>query len=459
VPARSYTLAEVSPAPERVRRDAAAAVLVSILLLIVGVALIGAAGPADASTRAAQDAPDGGAGVRGVLRVGNTPVEGVLVDVSIDGESVGEATTDAAGEWAVPVPGPGTYQVTIDTDTLPEGTELRDPDRTSVDARVREGQDRAVLIPLAGEGGTGSARPGSTGPTLAERIAQASFNGVRFGLIIAMAAIGLSLIFGTTGLVNFAHSEFVTFGAVATWYLNTRGPELHLVAAAAIAVLVTALVGGALDRGVWRPLRSRQVGLFQMLVITIGISLAARHLILLFFGGRSRPFLQYTIQETLSFGPFTVTPRDLVVMVLSIVALVVVATMLQRTRIGKAMRAVADNDDLAESSGIDVQRVILFVWIVGAGLAAVGGVFLGSTETVSWLMGFRLLLLMFAGVILGGLGTAYGAMIGGLVVGLVTEVSTVWFSSELKNAWGLLVLIIVLLVRPQGILGTRERIG
>lgn len=431
--------------------------LVSLLLLTVGAALLGAAGPAHGAGRGAQDAPAEGAGVRGVLRVGNTPVEGVLIEVALEGESIGEATTDAAGEWAVPVPGPGTYQVTLDTETLPEGVELRDPERTVVDARVREGQNRAVLIALTGEGDGGGS--GSTGPTLAERVAQAAFNGVRFGLIIAMAAIGLSLIFGTTGLVNFAHSEFVTFGAVAAWYLNTSGPELHLVTAAAGAVLLTAVIGGALDRGVWRPLRSRRVGLFQMLVITIGISLAARHLILLFFGGRSRPYRHYTIQENLSFGPITVTPRDLTVMALSVVVLVLVATMLQRTRIGKAMRAVADNGDLAESSGIDVQRVILFVWVVGAGLAAIGGVFLGSTETVSWLMGFRLLLLMFAGVILGGLGTAYGAMIGGLVVGLVTEVSTVWFSSELKNAWGLLVLIIVLLVRPQGILGTRERIG
>ena len=103
--------------------------------------------------------------------------------------------------------------------------------------------------------------------------------------------------------------------------------------------------------------------------------------------------------------------------------------------------------------------MILFVWVMGAGLAAIGGIFLGATETVNWQMGFRLLLLMFAAVILGGLGTAYGAMVGGIVVGLVTEISTVWVSPELKLVFALAALIIVLLVRPQGILGSPERVG
>lgn len=123
------------------------------------------------------------------------------------------------------------------------------------------------------------------------------------------------------------------------------------------------------------------------------------------------------------------------------------------------MRAVSDNVDLAESSGVDVERVVRLVWAVSVGLAAIGGVFLGLVTNVQYLMGFQLLLLMFAAVILGGLGSAYGAMVGGLVVGIVSEVSTVWLRVELKSVWALIVLIIVLLVRPQGILGIRERVG
>jgi neutral amino acid transport system permease protein len=143
----------------------------------------------------------------------------------------------------------------------------------------------------------------------------------------------------------------------------------------------------------------------------------------------------------------------------SILILVAVAIVLLRTRVGKAMRAVADDVDLSEASGIDVQRVILYVWIGGAALAAVGGVFLGLIESVSFEMGFNLLLLMFAAVILGGLGTAFGAMVGGLVVGIATEVSTIWVQPSLKFVFALAALVLALLIRPQGILGRRERIG
>ena len=136
-----------------------------------------------------------------------------------------------------------------------------------------------------------------------------------------------------------------------------------------------------------------------------------------------------------------------------------VGLLLQRTKIGKAMRAVADNKDLAASSGIDVDRVILFVWAAGGGLAAFGGVLFGVTEQVSFQMGFRLLLLMFAGVTLGGLGTAYGALVGSLIVGVFIQVSTLWVPTELKNVGALVILILILLFRPQGILGQAERVG
>lgn len=127
--------------------------------------------------------------------------------------------------------------------------------------------------------------------------------------------------------------------------------------------------------------------------------------------------------------------------------------MLQRTPIGQAMRAVADNRDLAEASGVDVKRVILSVWILGAGLAALGGAMLGLSDGVSWDMGFQVLLLVFAGVILGGLGTAYGAMVGGLLIGIVTQLSTLVFPAEMKILWALVVLVLVLLAKPEGVLG------
>ena len=139
--------------------------------------------------------------------------------------------------------------------------------------------------------------------------------------------------------------------------------------------------------------------------------------------------------------------------------LVAVGLALAKTRIGKAMRAVADNRDLAESSGIDVEKVIRWVWISGSALAGLGGVLFGMTESVNWEMGFRILLLMFAGVTLGGLGTAYGALLGSLIAGVFIQMSTLVIPGDMKNIGALLALVIILLVRPQGLLGRKERIG
>jgi len=199
-----------------------------------------------------------------------------------------------------------------------------------------------------------------------------------------------------------------------------------------------------------------------MLVVSIGLALVIRYLILIFFSDRSEPFDDYQAQKQIGSGPFAITPVNLACIVICIVVLLAVAVMLQRTRIGKAMRAVADNRDLAESSGIDVDRVILFVWALAGGLATLGGVMFALSELggrVQWEMGFKLLLLMFAGITLGGLGTAYGALLGCLIVGLLVQLSTYVLSPDLKYIGGLLILIIILTIRPQGILGSRARIG
>jgi branched-chain amino acid transport system permease protein len=418
----------------------------------------GEAPGADAPTTTAPEAEAPAAGeeattVGGTLRGDeDEPVPGV--DITVEDESgaeVGDDTTADDGSWSVELPGGGRYVVTLDTGTLPEGVSLRDPERDAIERNVRAGRATTAIFQL-GEGAGG-------GTDTLDQIAQAAFNGVKLGLIIAMASIGLSLIFGTSGLINFAHGELVTFGAVMAWYLNARGPELSLLFAGLLALVIAGGAGAVLEGGMWRPLRARRLGLFQLLVISIGLSLLLRHGIQLVFGGGRQRFTQYVIQDQLTLGPLSFTERDLWTMAISIVSLVAVAVALQRTRMGKAMRAVSDDVDLAESSGIDVQRVLLFVWIVGAGLAAAGGILLGTAEGISYLMGFRLLLLMFAAVILGGLGTAYGAMVGAIAIGLVTELSVVWFSPELKLVFALVALIIVLLVRPQGILGIRERIG
>jgi neutral amino acid transport system permease protein len=438
--------------PARLR----AALLALCALSIVGaMSLPALAQPSTAPAEGHSLLAQGGEGVRGTVRDGEgEPVPGVEITVAdADGNVIETAVTDDEGEWAVEVPEPGDYLATLDQETFPDGVELRDPERATLEFEIRPGQQRTLIFAT----GEGAVRAG-----FGSRFLTQTLSGLRFGLIIAITAIGLSLIFGTTGLVNFAHGELVTLGAVLAWFLNApspRGLGLQLIVAGVIATVLSMGVGASIELGLWRPLRRRRTGLIQMLVISIGLALLLRHLIQIWYGGSSRPYFDYTIQQAIEVGPLRITPRDLIVMLLATLALVGLATMLQRTKIGKAMRAVSDNRDLAESSGIDVQRVILIIWVIGGGLAGFGGVLYGLAENVSYLMGFRLLLLMFAGIILGGLGTAYGAMFGSIVVGLVTEWSTLFFSTELKFVWALFVLILILLVRPQGLLGRRERIG
>lgn len=316
-----------------------------------------------------------------------------------------------------------------------------------------------VMLPAVNASAQGDEVP--RGPTFGARFLQALIEGIQFGVIIAICAVGLSLIFGTVHLINFAHGELVTIGATFAFFLNVSasGPGWHLIPATLAAVVFGALLGGAIERGVMRPLRARGTGLINLFIVTIGLSLLLRHVVLVVYGARPGSYAQYDVQKAYDLGPVGITPRDLTVTLLSVAVLLAVAAMLQKTRIGTAIRAVSVNRDLAEASGIDVQRVVLVVWMLGGGLAALGGVFFGLEEVVTWDMGFKLLLLMFAGIILGGLGSAYGAMLGSIVIGIVAQMSTLWFPIDLQYAWALLTLIIVLLIRPQGILGQREQVG
>lgn len=385
---------------------------------------------------------------------GRIPVEGVVIVVrDADGREIGRATSGADGSWSVPLPGAGTYRVELDTSTLPEGVRLRNPDRAVLDAvPVDDGQAKVVRF-VFGEFTSGV----STSARIINLVAQ----GVTFGLVIALASVGLSLIFGITGLVNFAHGELVALGALVAWWANASagGPHWHLTVAAALAVAVGAAGGLGLEHGLWRPLRRRGVGRIALLVVSIGLAFVLRHVYLVLYGGAPRPYRDYTIQREVAVGPVSLPPKDYAIIAIATVVLVAVGVMLLRTRMGTAMRAVADNRDLAEASGIDVNAVIRTVWVLGGALAALGGVLQGLTESVVWDMGFSLLLLMFAAVIVGGLGTAFGAMAGGLLIGVVSQVSTFWFDVEFKLVFALGALIVVLLFRPQGLFGHAERIG
>jgi branched-chain amino acid transport system permease protein len=337
----------------------------------------------------------------------------------------------------------------LDVDTLPDGVGLVEG-AEALAFEVLPGQRRPLIFELG-------ARDRASESDL-DRFPQLLFEGIKFGLVIALCAVGLSLIFGTTGLTNFAHGEMVTWGAIVAWYANVRW-GMQLLPATFVAIAIGGFTGAVLDRILWRPLRRRGMSLIAMMIVSIGLSLLVRNYFQFLFGASVRPYNDYVIQKGIDLGPITAAPKDFWVIGLSIVVLVLFALFLQYTKLGKATRAVADNPDLAASSGIDVDRVINVVWALGGGLAALGGIAFAVSERVGFSMGFQLLLLMFAGITLGGLGTAYGALLGSLIVGILVQVSTLVIPIELKNAGALAVLIIVLLVRPQGILGKAERIG
>jgi len=381
-------------------------------------------------------------------------VGGVVFIISdASGNEVGTGTTDENGDWSVSVP-VGTYSVLLDVSTLPEGVDLRNPDKNPAEVVIdTPGKSKGALFPL-GEA--------AVSEVTAIEWVQLFVDGLKLGLLLAMCSIGLSLIYGTTGLTNFAHGEMVTFGAMMAYLFHVTGVfgwQSSLLVAAVFVLFITGVAGGVFNQFVWRPLRRRGVSLIAALVVSIGFSIFLRYVMLYRFGGRAGFYRDYRIQEKWDFVWFTVAPKDLVIMGLSVVILVGVGSALQFTRIGKAMRAVSDNRDLAESSGIDVEKVIRWVWVSGSALAGLGGVMFGVTESIGWEMGFRTLLLMFAGVTLGGLGTAYGALFGSIIVGLFIQMSSLVIPTDMKNVGALVMLVVILLVRPQGLLGRKDRIG
>ena len=423
-------------------------------LFVAFVVLVSVAGPAFSQE-------DDGLAITGTARDGNRePVEGIAFTVTLDGDVIGEGTTDAEGQWEVVVPGSGVYLVTIDVESIPSGISLRDADVTEREIEI-EGRNKAALFALEGapegfevDGDIGAA----AGDNTFERYLDRFMSGIRVGSLVALAAVGLSLIYGVTSIVNFAHAEMVGFGAVVTWWIEDA-TGIPLIAALFLGVIAGGLLGFVLERGLFAPLRTRKLSLISLMVVSIGLAFLMRYMYLIYFGAERKFFSDFRIQTNYDIGPISLPPKDYFIIVISLLVLGAVGLLLQRTKLGTAMRAVADNRDLSESSGIDVKRTILAVWISGSALAALAGIFIGMTQQVSWQMGERQLLLIFAAVTLGGLGTAYGAMVGGLMIGVASEMSTLWLDNDLKLMVALTVLIIILIVRPQGILGQRERFG
>jgi len=381
------------------------------------------------------------------------PVAGVVIVVTDKaGTEVVRGETGSDGTISLPVPAKDYYVITLDVASLPEGVSLINEEKfsTIIEKDAFTTNDKLVRF-FTGAGSTSSV-------SLFDKILQRSVDGIRLGLIIAICSVGLSLIFGTTGLTNFAHGEMVTFGGLMAFWLNVI-IGIPLLLGAPLVVVLGGLFGYLFNELIFGRLRKRGIGLISQLVVSVGLSIMLRNFFLYQFGGRTRPLDDFSLQVAKKFGPVSITMRDLTTAIISLIVLVAVAMFLQRSRTGKAIRAVSDNAALASSTGIDTQRIIRIVWIAGGALAALGGLFRGLDEQVGFEMGSGLIFLMFAGITLGGLGSAYGALVGGFFVGLFVELASLVVPAELKNAPALLILVVVLIVRPQGILGRKQRVG
>jgi branched-chain amino acid transport system permease protein len=299
-------------------------------------------------------------------------------------------------------------------------------------------------------------------------------NGLLLGIIISVASVALSLLYGVTRIVNFAHGEIIALGAIATLFfsspidyrilfLDKFSPlGLNFALSCILAVIVCGLFGGLLELILFRPLRKGNVGNIAVLVVTIGLSIFIRHLYLLFATGKVQNFpLELERRQTYLF--FDMTPRNLKVLIIGILVMILIGLLLTYTKLGKAMRAVRDSEELSSVSGINSDNIILITWISSSMLAGLAGVFQATINDVRWNMGFLILLLIFAGTVLGGIGTSFGAMVGGLIIGILVQVSVglpfMEGHTEAKNAVALGIMIVILLFRPQGIFGQKERIS
>jgi branched-chain amino acid transport system permease protein len=326
----------------------------------------------------------------------------------------------------------------------------------------------------------------ATGVVTGHYVASLLWDGLVIGLVIGLAGIGLSLTYSILNFANFAHGDYVTGGAFAGWsiaYLlaglgrfdpggliligagggpapgqvgvSVTGTPLAVVAGLGMAIAFTAALALALDRVVYRPMREADG--ISLLIASIGVAFVLRYLVVFFYYNSRQGVTATDRIPKYSPGGVTVDAHEVTILLVSVALMLGVHFLLQRTKLGKAMRAMADNRSLAQVTGIPVERVIRATWIGGGGLAGAAGYLVVLTQgTISYDLGWLLLLLIFAAVILGGIGSVYGAIVGGLVIGVASRVSLLWLTGSFSGfaepaAFGLMILI--LLFRPSGIFG------
>ncbi len=274
--------------------------------------------------------------------------------------------------------------------------------------------------------------------------------GIITGGVLALAALGLSLLFRTVKFINFSFGDVRALGAYLAFFFNvTLG--LPILLAAFLGIVFTGIVGVLIHKIVVKPLKEAvKAGPLTLLIATMGVAFIIRNLILIIWGPEPQMYNVAT-QEAMNIGPFLITPMQLLAILTSVVIMVLIYLLLQYTKLGKMIRATSDNIELARIRGIRTERVIVWTWLISSCLAGLAGVMLGLIGTIDSHMGIEMLLVIFASVIMGGIGNPYGAVAGAMIIGIAMEVSSAFALSEYKAAIAYLLMGVILLVKPKGL--------
>lgn len=280
---------------------------------------------------------------------------------------------------------------------------------------------------------------------------QALINGLMSGTLIAVPAIGFSAIFAVLRYPNFAIASYATIGAFAAWWANTM-LGLPVIPAIAIAFLITGCIGVGAEETALKRLRSN--GALIVAIASIALNLVLENIVRFIFGNDMKGY-DLPLLRDIRFGELRIGPQQLQSLALAVVIMAAMFLFLRYTRFGKAMRAVADNPDLARLKGIDPARIAIVTVFLGAGLTGVGGVLIGLDTSIDPLTGYRVLLSVFAAAVLGGLGSIPGAVVGALALGIAEELALIVVPATYRTAVGFVAILIMLTFRPRGILGER----
>ena len=294
--------------------------------------------------------------------------------------------------------------------------------------------------------------------SFSEQLVQQLINGVSLGSIYALIALGYTMVYGIIKLINFAHGDIYMVGAYIGFFATSM---LHLpvLPALIISMVVTGLVGMLIERLAYRPLRHAPK--VSVLITAIGVSLFLEYTTMFFVSPQPRTFPNVMESVTYHMGPFVVNSQQILILVITTILMVVLTYIVQKTKVGKAMRAVSFDTETAQLMGIDANRVISITFGIGSALAAAGGVLVGVYyNSIDPLMGIMPGLKAFISAVLGGIGIIPGAMAGGVILGVIESLVSGFLSSTFRDAAAFAILILVLLFKPSGLFGknTREKV-